>query len=135
MILDFDRMLLREIRKLSLPTGVSIGNLDISESLAVDALPGGMTIVGYYDGVADKELPYEIRIKTKDQEEGVTTLTSIAQHLESLSVLESENGSFDFNQITVASAPFFLDKDEQGYWTYIANINAQITVYNKKEVK
>lgn len=135
MILDFDRMLLREIRKLSLPTGVSVGNLDISESLAVDALPGGMTIRGYYDGVADKQLPYEVRFKTKDQESAVETLTSIAQHLEGLNVLKSDNGSFDFNQIVIASAPFILDKDERGYWTYIININAEITTYNKKEGK
>lgn len=136
MILDLDSQIEKEVSGLNLPFPSSVGLLDIVDSISISSLPGGVTVQAFYNGVEDKVLPFEIAIKVKDKHyDAVQSLTTIVQHLEGLTSLKSENGSFSFNSIKVASAPFLADRDMQGHWKYITNINAEITVYNKKEVK
>lgn len=136
MILDFDKQLLKEILSLKLPYKVKIGSLTTNDSIAISSLPGGVTVRSFFDGVEDKQLPFEISIKVNsDQQQASEALNLIAQHLEQLDTMQSDNGSFDFSDIKIASAPFVAYVDEKGNWIYVTNITADLTVYNRKEDK
>lgn len=135
MLLDFDIQLLKEVRSLGLDYHSDVGMLDSNDNIAISSLQGGVIIRQFYDGVADKQLPYEIAIKVNnDQMNAIQTLTTIANHLEQLEKLESENGSFDFRGVTITDSPYLVGQDENENFVYITNIMAELTVYKKRRV-
>ncbi|HSH24144.1 MAG TPA: minor capsid protein [Massilibacterium sp.] len=128
MKLDFMNQLNKKINNLNLYAHCSIGLLDEGESLSIMAMPGGEETV-FYDGVRDKDYQVQINAKSKNQENCFDSLTTIYQELENLEELSSQNGSYDFQKITIPSLPSLVTMDEDGFFIYALNISAKITIY------
>lgn len=133
MTLDFVYRLSENIESLSLDLPNYVGNLDREDSIALYALPGGRTIQEFYDGVKDKQLNYEFSVKTKDQETAITSLDTIAQHLEDIVDIPSINGSYDFQNISIVSESYFVGQDESGFFFYRLTIQPKLTIYKEEK--
>ena len=128
MELDFMMKLNQKINSLDLYAHSIIGILDEGDSLSIMAMPGGAEQV-YMDGVRDKDYQVQVNAKSKNQMNCFDALTKIYQTLENLSVLESDNDSFDFNKISTQSLPSLVMQDEQGFFVFALSISAKITIY------
>jgi len=127
MTLDFTTQLHSFVDQLDLPFPITVGALDVEDSISLYALPGGKTIREFYNGIADKELNYEFGIKTKDQALAIKTLDMIAHALFEADI-PSGNDSYEFRGIQVSSEPFLAQIDEHT-WMYQLMITAELTVY------
>lgn len=116
----------------SLPIKCILGYLKSEECLVLYPLPGGQVELEYFDGTKDQLLNYEFVMKSKDQEKIHKTLWQIQYHLEGLSLLLSNDGSFDFEEIKITNKPYINDEDEQGYYIFILDIQVSITTFNMK---
>lgn len=102
--------------------------LSDDESLVIYSMPGGNVEQTYMDGARDVSLPFEIAIKTKRQQLANDTLWVINDELGDFDIqITSENDSYEFGSIDVAK-PFLNDQDEQGYYVYMLDVTAHITV-------
>lgn len=136
MILDFESRVLEKIKSYALPYPfkISLGILLSEDNICIASLPGSRTVRGYMDGIQDKEINYEAAIKVNNKQlQAVQTLTSIAEQLEREEAIESHNGSFDFQGITITNAPFLEGQDAKGYFIFRMEFQALLTVYNTKE--
>ena len=85
------------------------------------------------DGSKDVNLIFEIAIKTKDQQKASECLWEINKELSEFDLdLPSKNDSYIFNDLTV-TAPTLNERDGQGYYIYLQDITANLTILNKKE--
>lgn len=109
-----------------------LGYLKPEECLVLYPLPGGQVEREYFDGTKDQLLNYEFVMKSKDQEKIHKTLWQIQSHLEGLSLLKSNDSSFDFEEIKITNKPYINDEDEQGYYIFILDVQASITTFNMK---
>lgn len=132
--MDFMERLKDNINSLpDLPMKLTLGYLTAKDSLVLYALPGGQVIREYYDGVKDQSLNYEIGIKTKDQQKANATLWQIQTHLEQVEELISSDSSFQFQKLRVSNKPFLSDQDEQGFFIYLLDVQADLTTFKKQE--
>lgn len=132
--MDFMERLKDNINSLpDLPMKLTLGYLTAKDSLVLYALPGGQVIREYYDGVKDQTLNYEVGIKTKDQQKANATLWQIQTHLEQIEELISNDSSFQFQKLRVSNKPFLSDQDEQGFFIYLLDVQADLTTFKKQE--
>lgn len=117
-----------------LPLRSLMGYLGTDESLVLYPLPGSNVIASYMDGTKDEHLNYEIAMKSKSQSKISTTLWLIARTLEETKAIESKNGSFSFQGLTITNLPFVNNADEQGWFTFLLNVQATITNKEKENV-
>ncbi|MEE0002100.1 MAG: minor capsid protein [Weissella confusa] len=102
--------------------------LSDDESLVIYSMPGGNVEQTYMDGARDVSLPFEIAIKTKRQHLANDTLWVINDELSDFDIqISSANYSYEFGSLDVAK-PFLNDQDEQGYYVYMLDVTAHITV-------
>lgn len=107
------------------------GFLDANEGISVYPLPGGQVVSEDMSGARDVELPYEIAIKTKQQETANDTLWRVNDVLSSFDLkVESANSSYEFNDLTV-DKPYLQDMDDKGFFIYLLDVKASIRI--KKE--
>lgn len=132
--MDFIERLKDNINSLpDLPMKLTLGYLTAKDSLVLYALPGGQVNQEYYDGVKDQTLNYEVGIKTKDQQKANATLWQIQTHLEQVEELISSDSSFQFQKLRVSNKPFLSDQDEQGFFIYLLDVQADLTTFKKQE--
>lgn len=130
--MDFMERLKDNINSLpDLPMKLTLGYLTAKDSLVLYALSGGQVNQEYYDGVKDQTLNYEIGIKTKDQQKANATLWQIQTHLEQVEELISNDSSFQFQKLSVSNKPFLSDQDEQGFFIYLLDVQADLTTFKK----
>lgn len=119
----------------SLNTGLPVFNEynTDSNSISIYALAGGRTIQEYMDGVKEKSLNYEIqvKVKTEDRDEGYNALGLISRSLEELTELNSSNGSFEFNKISISSEQYLTDVSKDNYMYFTFTFTAYVTVHNQ----
>lgn len=127
MTLDFAERLHEYVEGLELEYPVHIGSLDTEESISIYALPGGKIKQKFFDGTADRLLNYELGIKTKHQRKAIECLDKIAEALPE-AIIVSENGSYDFRGIEIASEPFNSAEDEHFFYHNLSII-AELTTY------
>lgn len=128
---DFLEQLNSVINTLNLPIPCRMGYLDEDESLVCYPLAGGKVNTLYMDEAKDVTLPFEIAIKTKSHSKANTCIWAINEALSEFSLeLPSKNGSYEFDNLTV-TMPFLNDRDDQGYYIYLQDIQANITVFSK----
>lgn len=132
--MDFLERLSDRINQIDgLPVPCEPGYLGANESLGVYPIPGSQDIAVYMDGTKDVRLMYEIAMKSKTQGRIHRTLWLIQNELDNLKELESNDGSFNFNSITITNKPFINQADEQGWFVFLLNIQANITILKGDE--
>lgn len=110
-----------------------LGYLGVGESLVLYALPGSRITQTYMDGTTDQALNFEIAMKSKSQQEIHRTLWEIQTKLENVTEIKSKDGSFDFDEITITNKPFINQIDNQGWFVFLLDIQAKITVFKEEE--
>lgn len=132
--MDFIERLEEEVNRISdLPIACKIGYLDVAESFVVYPLPGSQVVKTYMDGTTDQRLNYEFAMKSKRQSSIHSTLWSVQNVLESLGELLSSDDSYEFKEIKITDKPFISNADDQGFFTFILNIQAEITTQKRGE--
>lgn len=120
----------------SLNTGLPVFNEynSDSNSISIYALAGGRTIQEYMDGIKEKSLNYElqVKVKTEDRDEGYNALGLISRSLEELTELNSSNGSFEFNKISISSEQYLTDVSKDNYMYFTFTFTAYVTVHNQQ---
>lgn len=117
-----------------LPLRSLMGYLGAEESLVLYPLPGSNVIASYMDGTKDEHLNYEIAMKSKSQQRINTTLWLIARTLEEVTEINSQDSSFEFQGLTITNLPFVNQANDQGYFTFLLNVQATITNKEKENV-
>jgi len=112
----------------NMPTNCRIGYLGTDESFVVYPLPGSRTVTEYMDGTKDQQLNFEFAMKSKQQSKIHTTLWLVQNVLDDLEVLESNDNSFEFDNLIITNKPFINNADDQGFFTFLLDIQAQITI-------
>lgn len=127
--MDFMDRLIDEVNANRLPLKMRSGYLSDNESLCTYPLPGSSVTQLYMDGTKDMDMNYEIAMKSKDPSKINTTLWLIQDVLENLQSVESKDDSFSFNGLNITSKPFINEQDEQGWFVFLLDIQAKLTLY------
>ena len=114
------------INELELGLSLKIGIPDDGESLVIIPIEGSEVIHEYMNGSADIRLPFEIKIKSKNQEEAFNVLSKVMNHMRNIvEVLEKdEKKDHTLLQVVIDHIPTFVGKEADGYFYY----NAKMTV-------
>jgi len=111
-----------------MPINCRIGYLGTDESFVVYPLPGSRTVTEFMDGTKEQQLNFEFAMKSKSQKKIHTTLWLVQNVLDDLEVLESDDNSFEFDNLIITNKPFINNADDQGFFTFLLDIQAQITI-------
>ncbi|MGN7311456.1 minor capsid protein [Alkalicoccobacillus gibsonii] len=133
--MDFIERLVDKVNE-NVPSDIelSTGYLGIEESFVVFPLPGSRTVREYMDGSKDRELNFEFAMRSKDQQKIHETLWSVQTQLDDLLLLDSMDGTFQFEGIDITNTPFINNADDQGWFVFLLDVQAKITVINKEEI-
>lgn len=131
---DFNVVLRDFINTLGLPLACELNFLSELDSLALYPLPGGKLDRVYMDGSRDVTLIFEIAVKVKDPQIASECLWEINKALSEFDLdLPSQNNSYIFNNLTTTQ-PSLNERDEQGFYIYLQDITANLTILNNKGV-
>ncbi len=131
---DFNVVLRDFINTLGLPLACELDFLSELDSLVLYPLPGGKVERVYMDGSRDVTLIFEIAVKVKNQQVASECLWEINKALSEFDLdLPSQNNSYIFNNLTTTQ-PSLNERDEQGYYIYLQDITANLTILNNKGV-
>ena len=112
-----------------LPITCKLGYLGVGDSFVLYPLPGSRVTQEYMDGTTDQQLNYEIAFKSKSQNKINDTLWAVQTELEKTKKIISGNGSFEFDELIITNKPFINQIDEQGWFVFLLNVQAKITVF------
>ena len=125
---DFSDVLKDFLVGLGLPLTPRLDYLNESEDLVIYALPGGKVEDEDMAGTQILSLPYEIAIKSKDQQKANAILWKINTELSKIGIeLPSLNNSYTFLALTVET-PSLNDADEQCFYIYLLDLQARLEV-------
>lgn len=125
---DFSEVLANFINTLGLPLKYKLDYLSEDESLSVYPLPGGKVEDEDMAGTQILSLPYEIAIKSKDQQKLNAILWKINTELSKIGLeLPSLNNSYTFLSLKVET-PSLNDVNDQDYYIYLLDLEATIEV-------
>lgn len=125
---DFSEVLANFINTLGLPLKCKLDYLSENESLSAYPLPGGKVEDEDMAGTQILSLPYEIAIKSKDQQKLNAILWKINTELSKIGFeLPSLNNSYTFLALNVET-PSLNDADEQGFYIYLLDLQARLEV-------
>ncbi|WP_438310801.1 phage tail terminator protein [Sporosarcina sp. FA9] len=129
--MDFMEMLCDRINTMTprLLVDCKLGYLGATESLVIYPLPGSKIVQEFMDGTTDQKLNYEIAMQSQSQNKINSTLWLIQNELEKLKVLDSQDGSFKFDELIIMNKPFINQIDEQGWFVFLLDVQANITVF------
>nr|DAO90916.1 MAG TPA: Minor capsid protein [Caudoviricetes sp.] len=125
---DFSEVLKDFLAGLGLPLTPRLDYLNEGEDLVIYALPGGKVEDEDMAGTQILSLPYEIAIKSKDQQKVNATLWKINTELSKIGLeLPSLNNSYTFLSLKVET-PSLNDVNDQDYYIYLLDLQATIEV-------
>lgn len=125
---DFSEVLQDFLAGLGLPLTPRLDYLNEGEDLVIYALPGGKVEDEDMAGTQILSLPFEIAIKSKDQQKANAILWKINTELSKIGFeLPSLNNSYTFIALTVET-PSLNDADEQGFYIYLLDLQARLEV-------
>ena len=125
---DFSEVLKDFLAGLGLPLTPRLDYLNEGEDLVIYALPGGKVEDEDMAGTQILSLPYEIAIKSKDQQKVNATLWKINTELSKIGLeLPSLNNSYTFLSLKVET-PSLNDVNDQDYYIYLLYLQATIEV-------
>ena len=125
---DFSEVLKDFLAGLGLPLTPRVDYLNEGEDLVIYALPGGKVEDEDMAGTQILSLPYEIAIKSKDQQKVNATLWKINTELSKIGLeLPSLNNSYTFLSLKVET-PSLNDVNDEDYYIYLLDLQATIEV-------
>lgn len=125
---DFSEVLKDFLAGLGLPLTPRLDYLNEGEDLVIYALPGGKVEDEDMAGTQIMSLPYEIAIKSKDQQKVNATLWKINTELSKIGLeLPSLNNSYTFLSLKVET-PSLNDVNDEDYYIYLLDLQATIEV-------
>ena len=124
---DFSEVLQEFLDGLGLPITPRLDYLNEGEDLVIYALPGGK-VDEDMAGTQILSLPFEIAIKSKDQQKVNAILWKINTELSKIGLeLPSLNNSYTFLSLKVET-PSLNDVNDQDYYIYLLDLQATIEV-------
>lgn len=131
--MDFMERLQDKVNEMpGLPIQCRLGYLGATESFVLYPLPGSCIVAEYMDGTSDQQLNFEFAMKSQSQNKIHTTLWTVQTELEKLKELHSKDGSFEFEELIITNKPFINKIDEQGWFVFLLDVQAKITVYKEE---
>jgi len=131
---DFMERLTERVNQIpNLPIQCKIGYLGVDESFVVYPLPGSQITQTYMNGTTDQRLNFEFAMKSKLQGKIHNTLWLVQNVLEGLQELNSNDGSFEFQDLTITNKPFINQIDEQGWFVFLLDVQANITIFKEEK--
>lgn len=125
---DFLEVLQDFLAGLGLSLTPRLDYLNEGEDLVIYALPGGKVEDEDMAGTQILSLPYEIAIKSKDQQKVNATLWKINTELSKIGLeLPSLNNSYTFLSLKVET-PSLNDVNDQDYYIYLLDLQARLEV-------
>lgn len=125
---DFSEVLQKFLAGLGLSLTPRLDYLNEGEDLVIYALPGGKVEDEDMAGTQILSLPFEIAIKSKDQQKVNATLWKINTELSKIGLeLPSLNNSYTFLSLKVET-PSLNDVNDQDYYIYLLDLQATIEV-------
>jgi len=127
---NFIYTLVDYIDKLELEYPVKIGIFDDEPSLMVKPVNGSEVIHEYMNGMADIRLPFEVSMKSKDQEVAFNVLNEVLEHLKGLGKFlndESNEKEAILLNLETDHVPVF-QASEDGYFYYTSKLTADLTI-------
>lgn len=125
---DFSEVLKDFLAGLGLPLTPRLDYLNEGEDLVIYALPGGKVEDEDMAGTQILSLPFEIAIKSKDQQKVNATLWKINTELSKIGLeLPSLNNSYTFLSLKVET-PSLNDVNDQDYYIYLLDLQARLEV-------
>lgn len=125
---DFSEVLKGFLAGLGLPLTPRLDYLNEGEDLVIYALPGGKVEDEDMAGTQILSLPYEIAIKSKDQQKVNAALWKINTELSKIGLeLPSLNNSYTFLSLKVET-PSLNDVNDEDYYIYLLDLQATIEV-------
>lgn len=132
--MDFLERLTEKINKFpGMPMQCEPGYLGVGESLVIYPLPGSRKTKEYMNGASDQALNFEIAMQSKVPKVINDTLWIIQTELEKLKEVKSVNDSFEFDEITITNKPFINRTDDQGWFVFLLDLQAEITVLKEEK--
>ncbi|GAB3801636.1 phage tail terminator protein [Virgibacillus kimchii] len=131
--MDFMQRLTERVNQIpNLPIQCQMGYLGTGESFVVYPLPGSRVVSEYMDGTSDQQLNYEFAMKSQLQSKIHPTLWLVQNELEALKELNSQDGSFDFENLIITNKPYINQLDDQGWFVFLLDVQANITVFKEE---
>lgn len=132
--MDFMERLCDRINEIPrLPVSCKLGYLGAEDSFVLYPLPGSRVTQEYMDGTKDWAMNYELAMKSKLQSKINSTLWLVQTELEELEELNSNDGSFEFEELIITNKPFINQADDQGWFVFLLDIQAKITVFKEEK--
>lgn len=133
--MDLTEQLANKINDMSnMPFPCIINYLNDNEGLAIYPIVGSSTQFADWAGNLTKNINYEVQIRGSVKQTALLsgTMWRIASMLDSLSELDSGNGSYIFQNLNITNEPSLTDADASGHVQYTLGFCVQI--YQSKEM-
>ena len=125
---NFIYTLVDYINQLELEYPVKVGIFDDEPSLMVRPVTGSEVIHEYMNGMMDIRLPFEISIKSKDQEIAFNVLNEVMNHIKDIGkFLSDESKEHILLNLEMDQIPVF-QANEDGYFYYTSKLTADLTI-------
>lgn len=122
-----DRMI-DSIETLNLFTTFSIDVMkDNDNALTIRQAPSSPSI-RFLDNSFDNVLLFQILVKHTDQKIAINTLEIISNHIENISKLPSNDGSYEFIKCEKYTNPLLVEKSDRGFYIYTAMFQTIINI-------
>ena len=125
---DFQIVLCNYVNTLNLGLKARIDYFNERDDLVINLISGGRTEQLFMDGSQEISLPYEIAVKSKDNQRANAIIWTIHSYLSQFGIqLPSQNNSYQFMEMEIAK-PSINGQDEQGFFIYTLTITAKLEI-------
>lgn len=125
---DFQIVLCNYVNTLNLGLKARIDYFNEKDDLVINLISGGRVEQLFMDGSQEISLPYEIAVKSKDNQRANAIIWTIHSYLSQFGIqLPSLNDSYQFLEMEVAK-PSINGQDEQGFFIYTLTLTAKLEI-------
>lgn len=125
---DFQVVLCNYVNTLNLGLKARIDYFNEKDDLVINLISGGRVEQLFMDGSQEISLPYEIAVKSKDNQRANAIIWTIHSYLSQFGIqLPSLNNSYQFLEMEIAK-PSINGQDEQGFFIYTLTLTAKLEI-------
>jgi len=125
---DFQIVLCNYVNTLNLGLKARIDYFNEKDDLVINLISGGKVDQLFMDGSQEISLPYEIAVKSKDNQRANAIIWTIHSYLSQFGIqLPSQNNSYHFLEMEIAK-PSIKGQDEQGFFIYTLTLTAKLEI-------